>query len=132
MARRLPIQGRGPTPASSKALDFLRTPAATASSYVGKRRFDLDQLNPLMIAELLDAVAVASAGIMFGFNRGGNFNIHIFLEGDKMAYVVRDEQEFKAITATLFDALWSYAIETFPDVALEAKALQAAEGAQEP
>lgn len=125
MARKLPMQGRGPSPATSKALDFLRTPATVASSYVGKRRFDLDQLNPLTVAELLDAVAVASAGIMFGFNRGGNFNIMIFLEGDRESYVVRDEQEFKVIVATLYDALWTYAIEKFPDVAMEAAAREA-------
>jgi len=112
-------------PERPKALDALRSQAGKKQVWNGKRRYDLNALNGATVIDLLDAAAMASAGILFGFNRGGGMNIVIMLEGDKETNTVYDAEEFSVIAAVMIEFLTDYAVDKFPDIAVELAAVEA-------
>ena len=110
---------RAAQPNTPKALDALRSSVGSKQVWNGKRRFDIYGCNGATVTDLLDAAAMASAGILFGFNRGGGLNIVIMLEGDKETNTVYDAEEFSAIAAVAIDFLQLHAAAKYPDINFE-------------
>jgi len=102
-----------------KALDALRQAAEVKQVWNGSRRFDIFAVNGATLTDLLDAVAMASGGILLAYNRSGGMNIAIYLEGDKQSYQVWDAEEFTAIAVVVSDMLENYAKDKFADVRKE-------------
>jgi hypothetical protein len=110
---------RAAQPSQPKALDALRSEVGSKQVWNGKRRFDIYGCNGVTVTDLLDAAAMASAGVLFGFNRGGGMNIVIMLEGDKETNTVYDAEEFAAIAAVAIDFLQLHAADKYPDISAE-------------
>lgn len=109
-----------------KALDAMRGTASGKQVWNGKRRFDCYGLNGATVTDLLDAAAMASCALIWGFNRNGGLNLVVLLEGDKETFTVYDAEEFAIISAIIIQALQDYAIEKFSDIRQEFEAGEAA------